>query len=343
VLIMGLGPIGASVARQLLARRNFRIVAAVDIDPAKSGQDLGAVLGVRGRTGVKVLTDAAAAIRKSRPQVAVLCTSSSLKGVWPQLREVLTLRVPIVSTTEELSYPWFSNRPLARKIDAAARKAQVAVVGTGVNPGFAMDALPITLTAICERVESVRVDRIQDARIRRLPFQQKIGSGLTPKQFAQNVRRLRVRHVGLTESVAMIADALGWKLDRVTDEIRPKIARTAVESEFLEVPAGRVCGLVQDGRGYVDGEPRIALHMEAYLGAPETFDRVQVEGSPRIDVRAAGGFHGDVATASIAVNTIPALLDARPGLHTMRSLALPSFAGAVTPRWARAAGPRRRR
>jgi 4-hydroxy-tetrahydrodipicolinate reductase len=327
VMIMGLGPIGAAVARQLLARHNFKIVAAADIDPAKAGKDLGELLGLGKQTGVKVVADAAAAIRKAKPQVAVLCTSSSLKRVWPQLDAVLKHKLPIVSTTEELSYPWFSNRALARKIDAAAKKAKVAVVGTGVNPGFAMDALPITLTAICERVDSLRVERIQDARIRRLPFQQKIGSGLTPEQFAEKVKDLSVRHVGLTESVAMIADALGWKLDRITDEIQPKIAATPVESQFLKVAAGRVCGIVQDGLGYVSGEPRIALHMEAYLGAPETYDRVLIEGSPRLDVKAAGGYHGDVATASITVNTIPAVLRAAPGLHTMRSLALPSFAG----------------
>jgi 4-hydroxy-tetrahydrodipicolinate reductase len=327
VMIMGLGPIGAGVARQLLSRSNFKVVAAVDIDPAKAGKDLGDVLGTGKRSGVTVVADAAAAIRKAKPQVAVLCTSSSLKRVWPQLEGVLRLKLPIVSTTEELAYPWFSNRLLARKIDAAAKKARVAVVGTGVNPGFAMDTLPITLTAICERVESVRVERVQDARIRRLPFQQKIGSGLTPEQFAEKVKDLSVRHVGLTESVAMIADALGWKLDRITDEIQPKIAQAPVESQFLKVAAGRVCGIVQDGIGYVAGESRIELHMQAYLGAPETYDRVRIEGSPRLDVKAYGGYHGDVATASITVNTIPNVLRAAPGLHTMRSLALPSFAG----------------
>jgi 4-hydroxy-tetrahydrodipicolinate reductase len=327
VIIMGLGPIGAGVARQLLARGNFKIVAAVDIDPAKAGKDLGEVLGLDKRTGVKVVPEAPAAIRKTKPQVAVLCTSSSLKRVWPQLESVLRLKLPIVSTTEELAYPWYSHRALARRIDAAAKRAKVAVVATGVNPGFAMDALPITLTAICERVDALRVERIQDARIRRLPFQQKIGSGLTPEEFAEKVKALAVRHVGLTESVAMIADALGWKLERITDEIQPKIAAAPVESRFLKVAAGRVCGIVQDGLGYVGGEPRIELHMEAYLGAPETYDRVVIEGSPRLDVKAEGGYHGDVATASIAVNTIPAVLKAAPGLHTMRSLALPSFAG----------------
>jgi len=327
VIIVGLGPIGASVARQLLARSNFKIVAAVDIDPAKAGKDLGELLGLEKRTGLKVVADAAAAIRKTKPQAAVLCTSSSLKRVWPQLASVLKLKLPVVSTTEELAYPWLSNRALARKIDAAAKKAKVAVVGTGVNPGFAMDALPITLTAICERVDALRVERIQDARIRRLPFQQKIGSGLTPEQFAEKVKELSVRHVGLTESVAMIADALGWKLDRVTDEIQPRVAQAPVESRFLKVAAGRVCGIVQDGVGYVEGEPRIVLHMEAYLGAPQTYDRIVVEGSPRLDVKADGGYHGDVATASITVNTIPSVLKAAPGLHTMRSLALPSYAG----------------
>ncbi len=327
VMIMGLGPIGAGVARQLVARKNFRVVSAVDIDPAKAGKDLGEVIGLGKRTGVKVGADSTAAIRKTKPQVAVLCTSSALKRVWPQIEAVLKLRVPIVSTTEELSYPWFSNRALARKIDGAAKKAKVAVVGTGVNPGFAMDALPITLTAICERVDSVRVDRIQDARIRRLPFQQKIGSGLTPAEFAQKVKALTVRHVGLTESVAMIADALGWKLDRITDEIQPKVAEAPVESRFLKVEAGQVCGIVQDGVGTVKGRPVVVLHMEAYLGAPETYDRVQIQGSPDLDVKAVGGYHGDVATHSITVNSIPKVISAPPGLHTMRSLALPSFAG----------------
>jgi hypothetical protein len=327
VMIMGLGPIGAGVARQLVARKNFKVVSAVDIDPAKAGKDLGDVVGLGKKTGIKVGADPVAAIRKTRPQVAVLCTSSALKKAWPQVEAVLKLKVPIVSTTEELSYPWFSNKALARKIDAAAKRAKVAVVGTGINPGFAMDALPIALTAICERVDAVRIDRIQDARIRRLPFQQKIGSGLTPAEFAERVKAFTVRHVGLTESVAMIADALGWKLDRITDEIQPKIAEAPVESPFLKVEAGKVCGIVQDGVGSVKGKPVIALHMEAYLGAPETYDRVQIEGSPRLDVKATGGYHGDVATVSITVNSIPKVLAAPPGLHTMRSLALPSFAG----------------
>jgi 4-hydroxy-tetrahydrodipicolinate reductase len=327
VVHCGLGPIGAAVVRQVAERRGFRIVGAVDIDPMKAGRDLGDVAGLGGHLKVKVSSDARKTIKSTKPDVVVLCTVSSLKSATPQIEEILKLKVPIVSTTEELAYPTAANMKYARAIHAAAKKAKVAVLGTGVNPGFTMDALPIALTGVCERVDGIRVDRIQDARVRRLPFQQKIGAGLTRDQFQKKVDDASVRHVGLAESVTMIADAMGWKLDRVTDEIQPKIATATVSSEFLAVDPGYVCGIVQDGVGYRDGRAVITLHMEAYLGAPESFDAVEIVGSPNIRSKIAGGVHGDVATASITVNSIPKVLDVAPGLHTMRDMPLPSYFG----------------
>ncbi len=327
VLHYGLGPIGAAVVRQIATRRGFKIVGAVDIDPAKAGRDLADVAGVGRKLGVKISNDARKTIKATRPDVVVLCTVSSLKNVLPQMEEILKLKVPIVSTTEELAYPTSGNMKYARALHEMARKAKVAVLGTGVNPGFTMDALPITLTGVCERVDSIRVDRIQDARVRRLPFQQKIGAGLTREQFQKKVDDGTVRHVGLAESVSMIADAMGWRVDKITDEIQPKIATATVASEFLAVDAGYVCGLVQDGIGYQNGKPIITLHMEAYLGAPESYDQVDIAGSPNIRSRIAGGVHGDVATASITVNSIPKILEVTPGLHTMRDMPIPSFFG----------------
>jgi len=327
VLHVGLGPIGAGVVRQVAERKGFRIVGAADIDPAKADRDLGEVAGVGRALRVKVSGDVKKAIKASKPHVVVLCTSSSLKKVLPQIEEILKLKVPIVSTTEELAYPTKANMRYARAIHQLAKKSKVAVLGTGVNPGFVMDALPIALTGVCERVESIRIDRVQDARIRRLPFQQKIGAGLTREQFQKKVDDGSVRHVGLAESISMIADALGWKLDRITDDIQPKMATLTVSSEFLAVDPGYVCGIVQDGLGYRDGTPVITLHMEAYLGAPESFDAVEVVGSPALKMKLAGGVHGDIATASIVVNSLPKILGVTPGLHTMRDMPLPSFFG----------------
>jgi 4-hydroxy-tetrahydrodipicolinate reductase len=322
-----LGPIGAGVVRQVANRKGLTIVGAVDIDPAKVGRDLGEVCGVGRALRVKVTDDLARTIKAVRPDVAVLCTSSSLKKVVAEFSTVLKLKVPIVSTTEELAYPVKSNRAAARKIDELAKRARVAVLGTGVNPGFTMDALPIALTGVCERVDAIEVDRVQDASIRRLPFQQKIGAGLTRDEFLEKVKGGTVRHVGLAESITMIGDAMGWKLDRVTDEIEPKLAEKAVSSQFLTVAPGLVCGLIQDGVGYRKGKPVIKLHMEAYLGAPESYDAVRIAGSPALNMKIAGGVHGDIATASITVNSIPKVLQAAPGLRTMRDMALPSFSG----------------
>ena len=326
VLHIGLGPIGAAVVRQVATRPGFKAVGAIDIDAAKLGRDLGEVVGLERRLRVTVSDHLRAVVKATRPDVAVLSTSSSLKKVWPQIEAVLKLKLPIVSTTEELAYPWWNQKALSKKIDAAARKAKVAVVGTGVNPGFTMDALPITLTGVCQEVTAIRVNRVQDARTRRLPFQQKIGCGLTTEQFQARVDVGTVRHVGLTESIAMIAGAMGWKLDRVTDQIQPVVSKEGISSPLLTVAPGLVCGLIQDGVGYVGGTPIITLHMEAYLGAPESYDSVDIEGTPKLAMKIAGGVHGDVATASITVNSIPKVIDAAPGLHTMRTLPIPSWA-----------------
>jgi 4-hydroxy-tetrahydrodipicolinate reductase len=322
---VGLGPIGAAIARQVAARSGFTLVGGVDLDPTIAGRDLGEAIGLPKRLRVKVGTDVTSVMRAARPDVAVLCTSSSIKAVMPQIEDILVARTAIVSTTEELAYPGHTHVRQARQIDAWAKKAKVAVLATGVNPGFAMDALPIALTAVCERVDRVTVHRVQDARRRRLPFQQKIGAGLTTEQFERKVREGTIGHVGLTESIAMMADALGWPLDRITDDVQPKIAGVTVASEFLAVDPGYVSGIVQDGVGYVKRRAVIRLHLEAYLGAPDSYDSVDIEGSPPLSMKIAGGIHGDIATAAIVVNSIPKVLAAAPGLHTMRDLPLPSF------------------
>jgi 4-hydroxy-tetrahydrodipicolinate reductase len=240
---------------------------------------------------------------------------------------VLKKKVAIVSTTEELSYPG-RQEPRAREEDRRPRQE-----GQGRRrrhrrqSGFAMDALPITLTGICERVDSIRVDRIQDARSRRLPFQQKIGSGLNTEQFAQKVKDGSVRHVGLAESVTMIADAMGWKLDKVTDEIHPKIADKGVESELIAVDPGYVCGIIQDGIGYVEGQAR---DHAAHGGVPRragVVRRRDDRGQPARHAEDLGGLHGDIATASITVNSIPKILRVTPGLRTMADMPIPSWFG----------------
>jgi 4-hydroxy-tetrahydrodipicolinate reductase len=323
---IGLGPIGCAVIQQIADRPGIETVAAIDLDPNKVGKSLDTIVtGHDALKSVTVRSDLTATLLELKPDVAVLCTSSSLPRVWPQIEEILRAGVPIVSTTEELSFPSGPNEPLTAKIDALAKECGVGVVGTGINPGFAMDALPVTLTAACERVEKIHIDRIQDASSRRLPFQQKIGAGLTLEEWQEKADAGTIRHVGLRESIAMIAHALNWELDNITDEISPQIATTSVSSPFMTVEPGLVCGMKQDGIGYVGGQPLIELHMEAYLGAPSSYEEIVIEGSPAFTMRIEGGLPGDIATAAIVVNTLPKVVAAPAGLHTMLSLPLPSF------------------
>jgi 4-hydroxy-tetrahydrodipicolinate reductase len=320
VLQVGLGPIGVAVARQILARRGYELVGGVDLDPAKVGRDLGEVCGLPEPLGIEVRSDLGEALAALQPAVAALCTSSSLKRMAPTVEACLEAGVAVASSTEELAYPWREQPEMARRLDQAARRAGRAILATGVNPGFAMDAHPLNLTAVCQRVDSIRVRRVQDAGLRRLPFQLKIGAGLTPEEFRRKADAGDVRHVGLAESIGMLADAMGWPLDEITDEIEPVIVAEPVSSSQVAVAAGQVAGVRQIGIGRENGKTRVHLEFVARIGEPESFDEVNVEGDPSLHSRIVGGIPGDVATASMVVNAIPRVVTAGPGLLTMKDL-----------------------
>lgn len=321
VVCYGLGPIGLRIARLAAARPGIEIVGAVDIDPAKAGRDLGELLE-RPALGVEVSADAEEVLEQTRPDVVLHATSSTLTRVEPQLYTILSAGVHLISTCEELSFPWTSQPQVAADLDAAARRAGVVLLGTGVNPGYAMDALPLMLTAPCTEVRAVRVLRVVDAALRRGPLQRKIGAGLSPEQFAEQVQEGSVRHVGLPESLHMLATSLGWHLDSQEDIIQPVIADTPIQTEHLEVAPGQVAGVRQLARGLRAGEEVLRLELRMYVGAPDPQDTVEIDGEPPVRMSISGGLHGDFATAAVVVNAIPSVQRASPGLATMADLPL---------------------
>lgn len=301
VVSYGLGPIGLSIAG-LALDRGYNIVGAVDIAPEKAGKDLGTLLG-RAPVGVKVTADPIEALAKG-PQIVLHSTQSHIPQVLSQIIDCLEAGACVVSTCEELAFPWYRHPAAAHRIDRVARAKHVAAVGVGVNPGYVMDVLPIALTAPCRTVRSIHVTRVVDAGKRRLPLQRKVGAGMTKDEFTQGVGDGRIGHVGLAESVAMISDALGWQLDEITETIEPVMDGAAVT------------GLHQVARGRQGDRPVITLDLTMAVGAPNPRDTVVIEGEPPLTVTAAGGVHGDVATCAIAVNAIPRILEAPPGLTT---------------------------
>jgi len=322
VVVSGLGPIGQGVARLLLGTEGLQVVGATDVSPSLAGQDLGVILGLPKKLRIKVERDPARLLRKTKADVAVLCTASSIRDIKPQVAAFLKRGLNVVSTCEELAFPVPRNASAFRELDKLARRRKVRVLGTGVNPGYAMDALALMLTAPCARVNRVSVTRVVDAGARRLPLQRKIGAGLNLNQFRRALTEGTVRHVGLLESVHMIAAGLGWKLQRVDENVEPAIAPRDLDTEYLRVPAGAVAGIHQSARGYRDGELAISLDLQMYVGAESPRDHVLVDGDPPIDATIAGGVAGDVATAAMGVNVIPQILASPPGVLTMKDLPL---------------------
>ena len=325
VVIYGVGPIGAKIASFLYERKNLEVAGAIDIDERKKGKDLAELAGLEKRSGILVEDNPGKVLSGKKIDAVVLATTSSLARIKEQLQGILSHGINVVSTCEELSYPWVTAPETAAEIDAIAKRNNVSVLSTGVNPGFLMDFLPIVMSGVCRNVEKITVERIQNAAERRLPFQQKVGIGITPGEFARKVKEGTLRHVGLTESMHMISSRMGWKIDRTEDVIEPVIAEEPLTVNGKKIDRGRVLGVRQTGRGFSQGRELITLVFVAAAGVSPAYDRTVIKGTPDIDVTIRNGVNGDIATCAIIANVIPVVMRAKPGLRTMADIEPVSF------------------
>jgi 4-hydroxy-tetrahydrodipicolinate reductase len=306
----GIGPIGAEIARLLLTKPWLKLVEAVDIDPDKIGRDLGEVIGLGQPVGVIVKPEL-----QGKPDVVCHSTGSRLREVSGQLQSLLSRGCHVVSTCEELSFPL--DGEIREELMHVARAANATLLGTGVNPGFVMDKLPLTITSVCQDVRSVEIIRIQNASTRREPLQRKVGASMTVEQFRAAVAAGKIKHMGLRESLMMVGRGLGVEFEHVTEEvIEPIVAEREITTQYLKVAPGQVAGVHQTifGRGRID----VSLELRMYVGAEDVAaDRVIVRGVPDVEMEIKGGVHGDRATAAMVVNAIPRIVQAKPGVLTM--------------------------
>ncbi len=313
---VGIGPIGQKMVKYAVERGCFNIVGAVDPDPDKAGRELGELCGIE-PLGITVSSNLDDAIRAKSPEVALVTTVSSIVSFESQIVELAKAKLHIVSTCEELFFPWNTQPEVSKRIDKVCRENGVVCLGTGVNPGYLMDFLPTVLTGPCRNVKKVEVWRVQDASVRRIPFQQKIGAGLTLEEFEAKKKTGTLRHVGLPESVDFIADRLGWKLDRNVETLGPVIADKDINTGYKPISKGMACGVQQVGRGFVGDREVITLNFRAAVGEPESYDQVHIDGEPAIQSKITGGVNGDIATCAITLNAVRSVLEASPGLKTM--------------------------
>lgn len=305
----------------------MRYVGAIDVLPEIVGKELGEVIGAGRKLGIKVSDELKRVFEKTKPDIAVYTTTPFLKDILPQIEPAIKSGVNVISTCEQLAFPYFRDKKLSKKYDALAKKNKVTVLSTGINPGFLMDVRPTILSTACTEVKRIEVIRRMDASPRRKPFQEKIGVSLEPEEFKEALKEGKITgHVGLEQSICLIADALGWELDevRVTD-VEPVIAEEEVSSQFYTVKKGQVKGTKQEAYGIVNGEEKIHLFFTAFLGVTPSFDEVRIEGDPEIDAKVSPCWQGDDGTVAMVVNLIPVVINSPPGILTMNDIVPVSF------------------
>jgi 4-hydroxy-tetrahydrodipicolinate reductase len=316
VTLVGLGAIGREVLKALVAKRTVRIVAVAD--PAFAGQDAGVASGIA-PIGVVVMREVDEAFAVPSDVALVLTTSGTAEMV-PLVARAAERHLHVVSSCEDLAFAELATPEEARRIDALAQEGGIVVLGTGVNPGFVMDRLPLALAGGCVAVRAARVERVVDAAKRRGPLRAKVGADLTVAEFESGVAAGRLGHRGLPESCQLLARGLGLRLEELRSTIAPVV--TSAESPRAGIAPGRVAGLRQSAVGMGEGRELVRLDLEMSVGAPEPHDRIVLDSDPPLDVVLQGGTHGDRGTVGTVVNAIAAVLAGRPGLRHVDELPL---------------------
>ena len=320
VIQYGLGEIGIACARIILFRPDLRLVAAVDPDPSLAGRDLADIIGLDRRLGMTVKENLSRVDLDLRGGVAIHTAGSRMETVVPQISELIDRGLNVVSAAEELLVPGLDRPDLARLLDRRARKRGATILGTGINPGFLMDYLPLVFAGIVFSIRRIKVARVVNASRRRRSLQAKIGSGISLAEFNRRRSVGAIGHVGLRHSVAFLAAGLGWELERIDDRLKPVIAGKNIRTEYFSAPRGSVAGIRETAQGIVNGKAAITLELRMELGADRPGDEILIEGRPPLRVSIPGGVDGDSATTAALVNTIPWVWSASPGLKTMRDL-----------------------
>jgi hypothetical protein len=329
VLLVGTGQMGSGIARLVLEKEGLELVGAYGRRQERAGIDLGRAIELGHELGIAVGADLAAEITRRRPHIAIQATCSRLDDAMGELSTLICSRVHVISIAEELTYPAATSEAMADEIDRLAAEHGVAVLGTGINPGFVLDLLVIALTGVCSHVRSIVATRINDLS----PYGPSVlatqGVGLTPQAFQAGVRNGSVAgHFGFRQSIHMIAARLGWAIERIDEHREPIVARVRRETRFVIVEPGNVAGCLHTAVAYRGGQPVITLvhpqQVHPHLEGVQTGDTIEITGTPNVRLAGSPEIPGGLGTIALAVNMIPSLLRAPPGLHCMADLPVPA-------------------
>ncbi len=328
VLQWGLGAMGSGMARLALKKSGLKIVAAVDGYEGYNGKDLGEILGVE-NTGVIVTNKPETVLDKEKVDVVVIATTSWTEKQMPDLRKILKAGINCNSIAEEMSTPEAQNPELAKELDELAKANGVSILGTGVNPGYVLDLMVVMLTGGCHDVERIEASRVNDLSPYGPTVMETQGVGTSPEAFRAGVEAgTIVGHVGFPESIRMISDAIGLGVDRIEEIREPIVSSVRRETPHVVIEPGMVAGCAHIGIGYRGDKEVIRLihpqQVHPQLEGQETGDYINIYGTPEVHMAITPEYAGGIATQGIAVNMIPHIYAATPGLKRMIDMPTPA-------------------
>ncbi len=324
VVVWGIGAMGSGIIKDLMKKKGIELVGAIETARKElNGKTLKSYIGVE--NDVVISSNASETISTLDPDIVIIATTSFVPDVFPMIKIAVENSANVITIAEEMSYPWIDYPELSHRMDMLAKKHNVSILGTGINPGFVLDTLILSLTGTCLDIKKIKAQRINDLS----PFGAEVmrtqGVGTSVEEFEKGIKSGKiVGHIGFRQSISMIASALGWQLDRIEEEREPIVSKTKRETPYVKVEPGHVAGCKHTGRGIVDGEVKIELihpqqiHPEAEN--VKTGDFIQIEGDPDISMEIKPEIPGGKGTMAMVVNMVPKVIEANSGLLTMKDM-----------------------
>jgi 2,4-diaminopentanoate dehydrogenase len=295
VAIIGLGYLGQNLAGKLIEDQSFELTALIDSDPSKQGLSI---------AGIAVSDDLESNLKDI--DLVFITTNSLLNQIKETLVTVIKHKVSIVSSCEELIFPYYSHPQLSQELDQLAKLNGVQLLGTGINPGFLMDYLITVCSKAVLNVKAIKYTRHINTAHRRVTFQDKVGLGLSLGEFKNKQAQGRIGHVGFRQSVDMLLHYFNWTLDSYEENIK------AIEAD------GLVQGIHQKAKCITKNKQSIELLFIASAQASDNDHLVlELENAAPLIIDIPSGINGESGTAAMLMNSAALVHKMSPGLKTM--------------------------
>jgi len=330
VLIWGFGAMGSGMAKMILEKKGFEIVGVCDVRADYIGKSIFTILNVSKDNNPECIiqNNIETILKNKKVDICLLTTDSFTRNSFPKIKLLAQNKINIISTAEEMAYPYAQEKDLAVEMDKLAKENGISILGTGINPGMMMDMLVLFLSGAMSDVQSIEASRINSLS----PFGKTVmveqGVGLTVCSFKEKMKQgLLAGHVGFLESAMLIAHAMGLDIDEFMQEMEPIITKVNRKSTFGEAKAGDVAGVSMGAKAKVNDKDFIKLfhpqQIEPHLEGTITGDYIKLQGTPNISMSIIPEVDGGIGTIAICVNMIPHVLNATPGLKLMSDLPVP--------------------